>query len=270
VKDILQNPSTASLEAAIEVNILSVLEQIKKWPQATVHNLPEVKWIISDVPSPMINGVMGARLESDQADETIETILAEVKKRNVPIMWWTGPTTKPADLEERLEKHGFVNAGQAPGMAVDLEKIKEDLPTPTGLTVQLVEDQQSLKQWCQVLGAGFEMPDFVTEAYYEAMSHADSEKMPLYLGMMDNQPAAISQLMYGAGVAGIYCVVTLPEARRQGIGAYMTLLPLLEAKGKGYKIGVLHATDMGVSVYRSLGFEEYCKIGHYLWSPEQT
>ena len=269
MKNILQNPSTPSLEAAIEENAFSVLTQIKNWPQAAVHDLPEVKWVISDIPSPMINSVMGARLNPEQTDETIATILAQAKKRNVPIMWWTGPTTQPADLAERLEKHGFVNAGKDPGMAVELSDIKKDLPTPAGLTVQLVEDEQSLKQWCQVLGAGFEMPDFVAEAYYEVMRYADSEIVLLYLGMLDNKPVAISQLTYGAGVAGIYCVATLPEARRQGMGAYMTLLPLLEAKRQRYKIGVLHASEMGVGVYRSLGFEEYCKIGHFVWTPEQ-
>ena len=74
---------------------------------------------------PMINSVMGARLNPEQTDETIATILAQAKKRNVPIMWWTGPTTQPADLAERLEKHGFVNAGKDPGMAVELSDIKK-------------------------------------------------------------------------------------------------------------------------------------------------
>ena len=44
----------------------------------------------------------------------------------------------------------------------------------------------------------------------------------------------------------------------------ITELPLLDAKALGYKAGILHASGMGESAYRSLGFEEYCTIGQYI------
>jgi len=87
---------------------------------------------------------------------------------------------------------------------------------------------------------------------------------------LDNKPVATSLLFLAAGVAGIYAVSTIPEARRKGIGAFMTQYPLVQARSKGYKIGVLQSSKVGVGVYRSLGFQEYCKISEYLWSPEQV
>jgi len=68
-----------------------------------------------------------------------------------------------------------------------------------------------------------------------------------------------------AGVAGIYNVGTVPEARGKGIGAAITLAPLLEARSRGYKIAILHASELGYSVYRRLGFQDYCQMNIYVW-----
>ena len=47
------------------------------------------------------------------------------------------------------------------------------------------------------------------------------------------------------------------------------LFPLRQARVKGYKTGVLQASEMGLGVYRALGFREYYKISYYYWAPER-
>jgi len=267
---ILQDLSTSNLVAAIEENLFSLMPAFHKWPQAEVYDEAEIKWSITDIPFPIFNSIMRAQLAPAKLDATIQFIVSQAKLRNVPLLWWTGPTTQPADIGKLLAEHGFVDEGQMPGMAVILENLNENLPMPSGLTVQRVTDDETLKQWSQVCATGFGMPDFVGDAFCDFMHYVDPDTVLAYLGWRNGQPVATSLLLLAAGVAGIYNVATIPEARRQGIGAMMTLKPLRDARDRKYKVGILQASEMGADVYRSLGFEEYCKIGQYVWSPEHT
>ncbi len=79
---------------------------------------------------------------------------------------------------------------------------------------------------------------------------------------------ATASLYIAAGVAGIYFVMTIPKARRQGIGAAITLAALQDAKEIGYSLGVLGSSDLGASVYRRFGFQEAYRIGIYEWRPD--
>jgi len=88
-----------------------------------------------------------------------------------------------------------------------------------------------------------------------------------WLYVEHGEPVATASLFLAAGVAGVYFVFTVEEARRQGIGTTITLAALREARGMGYETGVLGSSELGYSVYRRLGFEEHCRIGVYEWRP---
>ena len=265
---ILQELSTSNLVTAIEENLFSLMPTFRKWPQAEVHDEAEIKWSITDIPFPIFNSIMRAQLVPERIDATIQSIVSRAKSRNVPLLWWTGPTTLPVDLGSHLEEYGFVDEGQMPGMAVNLDNLNESLPMPSGLNVQRVTDDETLKQWSKTCVAGFGMPDYVGDVFCDFMHYVDPDTVLAYLGWRNGQPVATSLLLLAAGVAGIYNVATIPEARRQGIGAMMTLTPLCDARERKYKVGILQASEMGADVYRSLGFQEYCKIGQYVWSSE--
>lgn len=268
MSNILQDLSTPSLISAIEENLFAAFASFfRRWPRAEVHEDAEMLWTMTDIPYPLFNSILHARLVPERIDASIQSIITRAESRNIPLLWWTGPATRPADLGSHLERHGFVSDGQAPGMAVDLTNLNENPPMPSGLTVQQVTDDKTMKQWCQVMAAGFGMPDFAASAFYDFMCHIDPDTILTYLGWLNGQPVATSLAMLAAGVAGIYNVATIPEARRKGIGAIMTLAPLRNARDRKYKVGILQSSKLGVGVYRSLGFQEYCKIGHYAWSP---
>lgn len=84
------------------------------------------------------------------------------------------------------------------------------------------------------------------------------------LADVDDSP---ERLRYLSGVP-IYDVAAAKAARRQGIGAAVTLAPLLRARALGYRIGVLQASEMGTGVYTRLGFRQVCSFALYAWEPE--
>jgi len=86
-----------------------------------------------------------------------------------------------------------------------------------------------------------------------------------YMGLLDGKPVATSQLCISAGVAGIYNVTCLPEARKRGIGSALVMCPLFDARQVGMKIGVLQSSPMGYNAYKRLGFQDFGQLGVYLW-----
>jgi predicted acetyltransferase len=83
--------------------------------------------------------------------------------------------------------------------------------------------------------------------------------------MLDGEPVGASMLLLSAGVAGIYNVATIPMAQRMGVGSAMTAAALRDADKHGYGIVILHSSEVGYPVYKRLGFQEYCKLGVYVW-----
>ena len=138
---------------------------------------------------------------------------------------------------------------------------------PDGSSITEVKDEDTLKTWCYISGISFGMPEQAIPSLVEYFSTDIKLQQPLkfYLGLLDGKPVATSMYYLAEGVAGIYFVATLTEARNKGIGFAITQKPLLEAREMGYKVGILQASKMGEPVYRRLGFKEYSHIGSYSW-----
>lgn len=264
---ILNDLSTRALVAAIEAN------PIEYWrtccphlPGAELHEGPDMIWFVTDIPFAPFNEVLSAQLSADNVHARIEEALAPFRARRVPALWSVGPSTRPADLGSCLEAHGLASVGGMPGMAVDLEALSEGAPPPPGLAIERVGDAPTLEKWRQAFAQGFGIPDFASRAFFDlCVSVGLGDRVPLrhYVGLWGGEPIASSTVFLGAGVAGVYHVGTIPRARRQGIGAAMTLAPLRDVRAIGYRVGTLYASQMGLNIYRRLGFEAYYELTQY-------
>jgi GNAT superfamily N-acetyltransferase len=271
MNNILRDKTPDRLIQAIEENMSSFLPVFGKLGEMHWDKPAGVKRSITSTPVALFNSVMDARIALEKVYATIEVILSDAKERDVPILWWTGPSTRPVDLERYLMKHGFSHDDEAPGMAVDLEKLIENLPTPKGLVIQPAQNDANWEIWSKTMALGFEIPSqfsYYQKAWHNLLRQVDDEPLLPFIGWQNDQPVATCLLFLAAGVAGIYSVTTIPEARRRGMGGWMTLYSLQHARDMGYQIGILQSSEMGLNIDRSLGFKVLCKINMYRWQPE--
>lgn len=270
MQDILSDFSTPTLVKVIKANWTDYYYHLGRAPNAELYAGPHLTWLLTGMPSTFNNVVLQTRLPPDSAGELIAEALAHFRSRNVTrLSWWTEEGAQETDLKNQLVAHGLTYNEGGTGMAADLMDLPKDLPTPADLTITPVKNRETLRQWAYVVNIGFGYPMWSEGIWFDLFADLVFE-LPLrnYLAILNGQPVGTAQLFLGAGVAGIYNVTCLPEARGQGIGAAITLAPLREARLMGYRIGILQASHLGYPVYRRLGFHDYGKLNFYLWENE--
>ena len=236
--------------------------------------------------NPMFKGTWRTRLAEADVEHAIDETIVWFQARNAPFFfWWTDDDTQPADLGERLMARGFISmegaqqelakgivqteAG-APVMAMSLANADPALlaRVPEGFRIEQVTTPAALADFKTVFVETYQIPEWAGQAWVDATTAFGVARSPwrMYVGYLDGQPVATNMLVVGGGVASVYAVATVPAAQGKGIGAAITLLPLLAARDEGETHAVLFATEQGYPVYRRLGFEDTgMKINRYLW-----
>ncbi|MFI5274359.1 MAG: GNAT family N-acetyltransferase, partial [Ktedonobacterales bacterium] len=181
---------------------------------------------------------------------------------------WCDP---PAALEVAVIAAGLQAVSRETAMAADLTRFAEHAAAPAELVIERVADVQGALRWRETFRVAHGAPTSPNTARprtFAPASYDEGEPLRLYSAHLRGMPVATAQLFMGAGVAGVYCVATVPHARRQGAGAAVTAAALRDARALGYYAGVLGATEMGASVYRGLGFAPCGELSEFVWEPQ--
>ncbi|MCH8949107.1 MAG: GNAT family N-acetyltransferase [Chloroflexi bacterium] len=270
-RGILTGCSPAALAAAVEENSVAYWRTCAPLlPGGEFHESDEMTWFASDFTSaPWFNQVMLTNVGAN--DAAIDERLAFFRERNRPMLWSVTPSSQPSDLEARLQSRGLQPAPSVlTGMALELAELLDPAP-PAGLTIERVTDAAGLETWLRCYINGFGMTEAAGRPFfdlYREIGFDDAAPFRHYVGSLNGEAVASATLFLGAGVASIWHVGTVPAARRQGVGAAMTLAPLRDAQALGYRAGVLGASADGLSVYQRLGFKTYSRTAQYRWSPQ--
>ncbi|MBI3970532.1 MAG: GNAT family N-acetyltransferase [Chloroflexi bacterium] len=257
---------------AIEANMSAYWLTLGSGPRGEVYNGSELQWVYTG--SPVLNRVMGARLDGTTVGARIEQVVARFRAWNAGVAWLLGPSTRPADLGARLTAQGFIHEGDWVGMAHDLRRLgvgetngAADAP---GLVVREVTDRKGFDSWLRIVGAGFALPRPARLVFRECFTRSGfggHAPWRHFVGLVDGRPLSAATLFTAEGAAGVYLVATVPHARGRGFATALTRRVLAEARAHGHDLAVLQATQAGKNLYRTLGFEERCTIDIYRWTP---
>lgn len=264
----LLNLSDPNLPSAIAANFTEEMACFgRELPGAELHEDEELLWFAV---SPTLNGVLRSRFRSDdQAYITrrIEAITQYYMKRNATSFSWTiNQLSRPADLEQHLRTHGFTLAHTSTIMTLAIAARIRELPTCPNLEIREVSNETELKLMCEIERIGFITPTSSIQRYYDMYLRSGfgpGHAWRHFLGYRQGRAVASTSLHLYAGVAGIYGVATLPEARRRGVAASMMLHVLDKAEELGYRIATLSPTDQSQRLYQRIGFCITSQSLHY-------
>ena len=265
--DIQTDLSEQAQFTAISANLCEFFRHLaRSWTELEGHfeNAKFTRWH-TPLAHPWFNGILCSAPFEEADLDFITTTTEYFRAKRVGIFtWWLEPPVQASNWEPALAKLGFRLSNDTRGMALELETLDETAPAVDGLEIRAVEDDDSLHTWVEVFIRGYGLPSTWMEDIFDVVLRLGLEfPVKNYLGFLHGKAVSTSTLFYGAGVAGIYNVSTMTEARGQGIGAALTRIPLLEARERGYHICILQSSEMGFDVYRRLGFKHLGQIENF-------
>lgn len=218
-----------------------------------------------------LNGILRTHLRKGEiayVEESIKRIQRYFQERNISqIVWSTGQNCQPENIGDILEKYGFQKLPEEnAGMALAIEQLQVEDLYPAGLEIREITDLAGLEVLRKLEVQGFGSSESMAQNYYEMYANSPFGPGKIWRhfgGWWNGEAVASTSLLFDAGVAGIFGVATIPEARRRGIARAMVVHVLAVARDAGYHIAVLSPTEMSAGIYRRLGFREYTRIHHY-------
>lgn len=254
----------AAAIGAIAARQLDTLWRAMMGPQGGVG---DERWfrIVSGEPHPLGNVVIV--LEGNDPDATAAAA-TPLLSLDVPsaVMFPNGVGDEVAGA---LAARGFHAHGAMPAMAVDIEGLSPTV-LPAGHAWERIDAGDVAREWTDAVAAGYELPRGLARMLSPEVLGADmaGDAEVQFFGIRHEGRLVCASLLFLAdGVAGIYCVATLPEARGRGLGAHATAEPLRIAHRLGYGVGVLQSSESGHGVYRRLGFEDVAEIPLFIRMP---
>ncbi len=174
------------------------------------------------------------------------------------------PTVDDDEAAEAAAALGFTLIEKMPAMAMSLEGWT--CPScPEGYTMRAVDMTHEAATWHQAMAEGYGVPLQVASMFGLSGLETGSDAVEArYFGVFkDDRMMATSVACMDGELGGVYCVATLAEARKQGLGEAITGLAAQAIQDAGYPMAILQASEMGTSMYTSMGFQTFGGIPLY-------
>jgi len=115
--------------------------------------------------------------------------------------------------------------------------------------VDSAEDQATVRD---IITEGFQLPPMIPPEFFD--DWRGIRGCFQVIACINAQPVGSGMLLCRNGTAGVYNVVTIPLARQQGVGTAIMRYLHGRALKDGFEATVLTSSEMGLPLYRRLGY----------------
>jgi GNAT superfamily N-acetyltransferase len=172
-------------------------------------------------------------------------------------VWARGGVAADRELISVAEAAGFRNVYEMPEMT--LGGRAEERPLADRVAIRPLARAEDAEAYWRIAAAAYADVGFPPEVFrfYEGLEQlvAPGREALAFLADFDGAPVAIAMTIVNHGIAGIYWVGNLAEARGRGVGRAVTAAATNAGFDLGADLASLQASPMGEPVYRAMGYE---------------
>jgi len=263
--------SSDTIDRVIAENLFEQIRYYRKSADSILFDDENIIKFKTAIPLPFFNCVLHYDLDKSSLVSQIRKFREYGLRQKTSLLWLQGPLSIPEDIEDILSAEGFFYDDHMWGMAADIDRLhnstisRKEIP---GFRIETVTGPGQLSGWIYACLKGFNENGASFQKIYDfEVSLGLGTDLPWirFTGMVDDRPVASSAVFMGSKAAGIDNVATIPQWRKKGIGELMVRYALMFSRSRGYRVGVLHASHMGLSLYRHLGFRTFAETKEFIW-----
>lgn len=205
---------------------------------------------LTNVPEPSLNAAFVEREPSDPAG-VLSWAEGEMAARGHRFGIDYPPGRWPA-LDAAIRDLGFERLLSRPMMVAEVAAIPE-APPPAGIRMEPVEGRADALALARVDAATFGTRLEISERVFApALVGVDGARG--FLAWHDAEPVGCAVAQEGGGATGVFGVGVVPQARRRGIGAALTIAA---ARAFPADLAWLVPSEMARPMYERLGFRDH-------------
>jgi Acetyltransferase (GNAT) domain len=170
-------------------------------------------------------------------------------------IWVRAAQAADRDLATAAEAAGFQAVYEMPEMLLRKELAAE--PLPDGAELRRLSDPDEAHDFWEVAKIAYASNGFPPEVFAGYTNHSGlfAENVAAFIVRLDGKAASIAMTIASHGVAGIYWVGSIDQARGSGLGRAVTVAATNAGFALGAEVASLQASPMGQPIYKRLGYE---------------
>jgi hypothetical protein len=242
----------------VHLNLIDSSRQLFELdPDATVETGPGWLFGAGSHPHPAISNAAFRSEAGLGAEELVARAKGFFGKRGRGFsVWVRGERPEDEDLLAAVEAEGLQFVYSMPEMV--LEAPVEAPPLPAGAEIRKLTEVAQVDDYWEIAAASYTSNGFPPEVfagYTNRTGLLAAENAAAFVAYLDGEPVSIAMTIVSHGVAGIYWVGSLEQARGRGLGRATTAA----ATNAGFELGAdlasLQASPMGKPIYERMGYE---------------